>query len=289
MYENAARTARRIGVCSWSTLAGSPTELAERVRSVGVSNVQLALEPLRSGSWTIEATRAALHGAGVEIRSGMMGMQGEDYSTLESIRRTGGVRPDATWSANLAAARDHARLAPRLGIRLVTFHAGFLPHERGDRERAVMLERLRTLVDVFAAEGVRVGFETGQESAATLAGVLAELDRPAAGVNFDPANMLLYGMGDPVAALAELAPRVVQIHVKDATRSRLAGSWGTEVRAGTGEVDWKRFFGVLAEAGLEIDLMIEREGDSDRVPDRIGDMRAARELCERMLAGAGAT
>jgi sugar phosphate isomerase/epimerase len=170
----------------------------------------------------------------------MMSMAGEDYSSLDSIRRTGGVRPAQHWQANLAAAHENAQLARRLGAGLVTFHAGFLPHDRKDPERAVLLERLRALVDVFAAAGIEVGFETGQESAETLGDVLADLQRPRAGVNFDPANMILYDMGDPLAAVRALAPRVKQIHVKDALRTRTPGAWGEEVRVGTGEVDWPR-------------------------------------------------
>lgn len=266
----------RIGACSWSLRADGPEALVEKLEAVGVDSVQLHLDPLRSGAWSEAATVAAFARAEIEIRSGMMGMQDEDYSTLESIRRSGGVRPDATWAANLAAARDNAKLAHRLGLPLVTFHAGFLPHDRSDRERAVLLGRLGEFADIFAAEGVRVGFETGQEGAATLLEVLADLKRPTVGVNFDPANMILYGMGDPLAALRELAAHVLQVHIKDATATRVAGTWGEEVRAGTGQVDWRAFFAVLSEANVDVDWMIEREAGEQRVED----MRAARELLE---------
>jgi sugar phosphate isomerase/epimerase len=268
----------RLGVCSWSCRADGPEALVAALEAVGVSAVQLHLDPLRTGAWSEAATVDALARAGIEIRSGMMGMEGEDYSTLATIRATGGVRPAATWPANRAAARGNAELARRLGITLVTFHAGFLPHERSDPERAVLLARLGELVDVFAAQGVRVGFETGQESAPTLEAVLQELDRPTLGVNFDPANMLLYGMGDPVAALERLGPRVLQVHVKDATAPRLPGTWGEEVRVGRGQVDWRAFFRVLGARAPGVDCMIEREaGDA-----RVADMRAARELVEQL-------
>jgi sugar phosphate isomerase/epimerase len=282
MYEQMTRHSKRLGACSWSLRASNPRELAERVRQVGVANVQLALDPLRTRAWSIDETLAALAAHGLSIRSGMMGMEGEDYTSLATIQASGGVRPTQHWNANLAAARANAKLAQRLGLRLVTFHAGFLPHDARDPERKVLIERLRAIVDVFGAEGVGVGFETGQERAETLLGVLAELDRPSAGINFDPANMLLYDMGDPVAALELLASRVKQIHVKDARRTKQPGTWGEEVCVGTGEVDWRAFFAVAAKRGLDVDLMIEREAGDDR----IGDMRKARELVERELAAA---
>jgi sugar phosphate isomerase/epimerase len=245
----------------------SPADLIGKLQAAGVDCVQLALEPLRTNAWPAERAIGELFDAGIEIRSGMMSMRGEDYSSLESIRKSGGVRPDAHWKHNLDAARANATLAKRIGIKLVTFHAGFLPHDRSDRERAKMLERLRAITDAFAEQGVRVGFETGQENADTLLGVLEELGRDTAGVNFDPANMILYGMGHPIDALRKLAGRVLQAHVKDARKTKKPGTWGEEVRAGDGEVDWKSFFTVLRDEHNECDLMIEREAGANRVAD----------------------
>jgi len=245
----------------------SPGDLVDKVRRTGLSAVQLALDPLRTGQWPAKETAAILAGCGIEIRSGMMAMRGEDYSTLESIRRTGGVSPAEHWPANLAAAQENAALAADLGIKLVTFHAGFLPHEHDDPLRRTMLERVRAVADCFAERDVRVGLETGQETAGTLAGVLDELDRPNVGVNFDPANMILYDMGDPVEAIEKLAPRVLQIHIKDALPPLHADSWGEEIEVGCGDVDWEEFFDVLLEAGLRCDLMIERESGQDRAAE----------------------
>jgi sugar phosphate isomerase/epimerase len=258
---------RAIGVCSWSLRPTTATELAERVRACGVVYVQLALGPVLKGQIPIGALRDALEDAGITPRSGMMSTVGEDYSSLESIARTGGLRPDAHWAENLRTARDEARLARELSLPLVTFHAGFLPHDPRDPERAKLVGRLRTIVDVFADQGVRLGFETGQETAETLLAFLAELDRPRAGVNFDPANMILYGMGEPVAARRALAPRVVQVHVKDALPAKKRGTWGEEVPVGTGQVDWSAFFDVLDARIPEVDLMIEREAGDQRIED----------------------
>lgn len=268
-----------LGVCSWSLRAQTPKELVERVRACGLADVQLALEPLRQKQWKLPDLRAALRDGGVEVRSGMMAPHGEDYSTLDAIRRTGGVRPTQHWLTNLEIAHGDAALASELGLGLVTFHAGFLPHDAHDPEHATMIERLRKIVDVFAEFDIRIAFETGQESAGTLFAMLRELDRPNAGVNFDPANMLLYGMGDPIAALHILAGRVAQIHIKDARKAKKAGAWGEEVVVGKGEVDWKTFFDVLAAQKLHVDLMIEREAGDDRV----GDVNKARELVHKHL------
>lgn len=268
----------RLGVCSWSLQSTRLDGLVERILEVGLRHVQLALDPVTHGAWSVSDVRRAFDAAGLEIRSGMMGMEGEDYSTLETIRATGGVRLTERWPANLAAAKKCAEAARALGLDLVSFHAGFLPHSKDDPERRVLLERLRALVDVFAGCDVRLAFETGQETAETLLGVLEELDRPTTGVNFDPANMILYAMGDPVAALRTLGDRVLQVHVKDAKATQVPGTWGTEVGVGTGDVDWRAFFAALSELGLACDLMIEREAADQRV----ADMRAARAVLEEL-------
>lgn len=254
----------RLGVCSWSLRPVSPEDLCERVRLAGFDAVQLALDPVRTG-WGEARTAGALERAGLRLLSGMMAMESEDYSTLETIRRTGGVRPDQTWEANRATAAANAALARRLGIGLVTFHAGFLPHESSDPERERMIERLRELRDTFADQGVRIALETGQEGADTLLSILAEL--AGIGVNFDPANIVLYGMGDPIEAFRRLAPRVAQIHIKDARPASTAGEWGRETPVGEGSVDWSEFLSVYKSSGLGCDLIVEREGGEDRGAD----------------------
>ncbi len=228
-----------LGVCSWSLTPASPSDLVAQVRACGLSAVQLALDPIRVGAWTLDETRRALTDAGIRFLSGMMGTKGEDYSTLDSIRRSGGVRPTEHWAENLDAARRTAEIARTLGLPLVTFHAGFLPHDREDPERRALLDRLGQIADVFAKANVALAFETGQETAATLVEVLKDLDRPNVGVNFDPANMILYGMGDPVAALRTLLPWVRQMHVKDADAATTPGAWGSEVPVGRGQVRWR--------------------------------------------------
>ncbi len=266
-----------LAVCSWSLQPGSPAQLIERVSACDLTAIQLHLDPLRSGDWSEQDLVARLNSTGIRIASGMMTTQGEDYSTLETIRDTGGLRPDATWQTNLEAAEQNAELARRLGIALVTLHAGFVPHDRDDPDYTSIVERIRTVSDVFAAHDIRLGLETGQETAASLLDALADIDRDSVGVNFDPANMILYAMGDPVEALDRLAPHVMQIHVKDAIATDTPGRWGTEVPAGTGQVDWPAFFAVVRDHLPGIPLVIEREA-GDR---RVEDIRAAASLVQQ--------
>lgn len=269
----------RLAVCSWSLQAANPCELVEKILTTGIRRVQLALDPLRESPDIWGGTEAILRKNEIEIVSGMFGCLGEDYATLETIRTTGGIAPDATWAHNLGNIRAVAGLAKELGLRLVTFHAGFLPHEKSDPAFAKMLERLRSVAGIFAAHDIALGLETGQETAPALAALLKELNRPNVGVNFDPANMILYDKGNPVAALRALSPWLRQVHIKDATRTKTPGTWGAEVAAGSGEVNWREFFAALRELDFSGNLVIEREAGEQRVADII----TARELVLRQL------
>lgn len=270
----------RIGVCSWSLEPRDAEALAGRAAATGVAVVQLALDPIRLGAMGLAETRARLREAGLGIASGMMAMEGEDYSTLESIRATGGVDPDATWPANRKAAAELAKIAAELGIRLVTFHAGFLPEDRRDPRNETLLARLGELAAIFAARGVQVALETGQESAATLSRFLDALDRQRVGINFDPGNLLLYGSGDPVPTLSRLASRVLQVHVKDALPAPSGGMWGREVPVGEGAVDWRALLSTLSRCPAVTTLVIEREAGGDR----LGDVIRARRFLEAARA-----
>ncbi len=264
----------RLGVCSWSLQPSSAEDLVRKVQEVGLERVQLALCPMLDDPEGFADVGARLKDAGVTILSGMFASLGENYSTLESIRETGGVRPDATWKANLERAIAAAPLAASMGIDLVTMHAGFIPHRIEDCGYAILLERIRTIADTFGEHGIRLGLETGQETAATLIDTIRVLDHEGVGVNFDPANMLLYGMGDPITAIDRLAPWVVQIHAKDARSCEVPGVWGQEMRLGEGEVDWSLFLERVLAIEPEVNVLIEcEEGD-----ERIEDVRHARRL-----------
>lgn len=267
----------RVGVCSWSLRADSVGALADAILETGLRAAQIALDPVRRGRMTVGAILDRFGRDRIDLLSGMMAMEGEDYSTLESIRTTGGVVPDATWPANLEAARENARIARQLGLDLVTFHAGFVPESVTDPRRGVIVDRIRSVAAAFAAEGIRVALETGQESAGTMRALLDELG--GVSVNLDPANMILYGMGDPVDSVKRLAPHIAQVHVKDAVVAATPGEWGREVPVGEGDVEWAAFFAAVRTLPRRPALVIEREAGDDRILD----VRSARRVIEHHL------
>ncbi|HKI67943.1 MAG TPA: sugar phosphate isomerase/epimerase family protein, partial [Verrucomicrobiae bacterium] len=218
----------RLAVCSWSLEPISPEDLIQKLRATGIFRVQLELDPLRDCPKVWGNTEKLFRENGITIVSGMARCLGEDYSTLESIRLTGGIAPDATWEQNLKNISGAAAIARKMGLKLVTFHAGFLPPNESHPTFAKMLQRLDVVADIFMVQNILLGLETGQETAQELAGLLHKLNHPNIGVNFDPANMIMYDKGDPVKALHVLAPWIRQVHIKDARRTDKPGTWGGE-------------------------------------------------------------
>ncbi len=271
-------SASRLAVCSWSLRPTDPLQLIQQIKTIGIPRVQIALDPLREQPAVWGMLPELCRQEGITLVSGMFGTVGEDYTTLESIKRTGGVVPDETWDANWRNIQAAADLAQKLRLKVVTFHAGFLPHESSDPAFPKLLQRITLIAELFASRGIELGFETGQETADTLRDFLLKLDKPNVGVNFDPANMLLYDKGDPIAALRALGPWLKQCHLKDAVKTRIPGAWGEEVPVGTGQVDWSAFFATTAQLGFKGDFAIEREAGEQRV----ADIRAAREYVERL-------
>lgn len=270
---NQIELANRMGVCSWSLQPESPEKLIAYMNEIDLNRVQLALDPLRLEKEAWANCKEKCEQAGIKIISGMFGTIGEDYTTLESIKETGGVVPDQHWDANWEAIQEDGKIAQSLGIELVTFHAGFLPHEPDHPDFKKLSDRIALIADFYSDLGIKLGFETGQETAETLVTFLELLNKPNVGVNFDPANMILYNKGNPVESLKKLSQYVIQCHIKDATYTTTPGTWGEEVATGTGQVDWNGFFDVLQSMDYKGEFMIEREAGNQRVVD----IRAARD------------
>jgi sugar phosphate isomerase/epimerase len=258
-----------VGVCSWS-LQTDVAGVAEAMEKIGLSHVHLGvraaveedgdecLKSMKEKDWTISST--------------MIDFPQEDYSTLEAIKVTGGVAPDECWEKNKELFIGAVDVTKELGVKYLSMHAGFIDESQPEYAKK-FFDRMKLLADAAAAKDVELLLETGQETAEDLKKFLEELNHPAVGVNFDPANMILYDKGEPIEALKVLSPWIKHIHIKDATRTKEPGTWGAEVPWGEGEVGAQNFLTALDEIGFEGVIAIEREAGDDR----FGDIKAAAE------------
>ena len=243
------------------------------MEKAGVKGIHLALGPFiapdeRHGAAeskeTWEFVKAQVKSGKWKLMSTMVGTIGEDYSTLETIKKTGGIVPDATWEGNKKIVTEGAKLTKELGCHYMSLHAGFLD-ESDPKAFATYVERVSWMRDEAKKYGVTILLESGQETAEDLVKFLEKV--PGVYVNFDPANMILYGKGEPREAVKLLAPWIRQVHVKDALFTEKPGTWGTEVPWGDGAVGARAFIAELEKAGYKGNYVIEREGGNNRAAE----------------------
>jgi sugar phosphate isomerase/epimerase len=248
-----------IGVCSWSLQVTSIPELKSFVDRLGIDVVQIACGDPHHASWNEgDAMPAAARAAGFRMSGSMLGFPGEDYTSPHTIEKTGGFGDPATRPERLERFKWGLKRTTELGLRDIMLHAGFIPAPP-DPARVSFLDTLGQVSELAKEAGVTVAFETGQESSSLLRQTLDELKCPNLMINLDPANMLLYDMDDPLEAVELLAPNIRSVHVKDANRPTVKGTWGEEVPLGRGQTNTRAFVKALKKIGYRGALCIERE------------------------------
>ncbi len=248
-----------LGVCSWSLQVKSIPELSELLAGLGVNVTQIACGDPHHASWEEgDAMPEVARTSGLAMTGAMLGFPGEDYATPQTIKVTGGFGNPADRAERLERLKWAVDRTVALGLRDLMLHAGFLP-DVDDPDRHAMLDTLAKAGQIASEKGITLAFETGQETADLLRRTLDDLKSPNLKVNFDPANMLLYDMGDPIRAVEILGPDIRSVHVKDATRPTTPGAWGEEVPLGQGQVNIKKFVRTLKRVGYAGPLVVERE------------------------------
>lgn len=188
------------------------------------------------------------------------GFDGESYADIPTVARTVGLVPLATRTARTQEMKEISDFARILGVGVIGLHVGFVPHDPADADYGRLLVVMRDLCDHARKNGQNVHLETGQEPADVLLKFLEDTARDNLFVNFDPANLILYGVGQPHEDLRKVGRYVRSVHMKDGRWSNQPGiTWGKEVSLGEGDVNIPAYMDVLKEIGYVGPLTIERE------------------------------
>jgi len=222
--------------------------------------------------------------AGFQVTSVAAAYPGEDYSDTAAVRRTVGLVPDEAREARVEATKRTADWARAMGAPNVSSHIGYIPEDRSHPVYRVLIAVLQEICDHLAGNGQSFNLETGQETAEALRTFIGDVNRANLGVNFDPANMILYGTGDPIEALTVLAPWVRGAHCKDGNWPTAAGQLGAEQRLDEGQVGIERFVAKLIEIGYAGPLTVEREVGEEQ---QMTDFLAAADLLKGIKAKLG--
>lgn len=262
-----------IGVCSWSLRADGIDQMIAAARKHGLSLVHLGV-----ADWCTlpeaDQDRAVERLQPIGITATMIHFAGEDYTSIGSIRRTSGFADETTWPDRERLVRAAAGFTAKLGATKLTAHAGFLPSP-GHSDYETIVARVRSLAASAGEFGVDLLLESGQSSPSDLLQFLNDVHAKNVGVNFDPANLLLYGTGEPIDAIPILGRCIRHVHLKDARRSSSPGrKWGTEVPLGEGDVPIAELIEAFDGVGYAGPLVIECEHGAEDVAFALETLRA---------------
>ena len=210
---------------------------------------------------------------GISVTAVFGGFEGESYEDIPTVVKTVGLMPADTRASRLAEMKEISDFAKMIGCDVIALHLGFVPHDSSDPAYAEIVDTTKELCQYAANNGQALHLETGQETAPALVQFIADTGCDNLFVNFDPANMILYGAGNPIEALELLGDKVRSVHCKDATWAANPGEeWGAETKLGDGDVGMKAYLETLAKIGYEGPLTIEREIPQEpaRQKDEIG-------------------
>src|SRR5262249_47051172 len=131
-----------IGVCSWSLQVKSIPELSRLLKRIGIDVVQIACGDPHHAPWDDDERMPELaKPAGFRMTGTMLGFHAEDYTTQETIKKTGGFGDPATRKERLERLKWALDRTRALGLTDLMLHAGFLP-EPGDPDRKPFLNTL---------------------------------------------------------------------------------------------------------------------------------------------------
>lgn len=265
----------------------------EVAHELGVPTIQLHA-PAQQTRTPAHAERflKRLNDLGITLTVVFGGFEGESYADIPTVSRTVGLVPPETRAERTREMKEIADFAKLLGCNTVALHIGFVPHDTKNPLYLQVRDVTREVCDHCAKNGQNLHLETGQEKAESLLQFIGDVSRDNLFINFDPANLILYGTDEPIAALKQVGRYVRSVHCKDGKWSAKPGQdWGQEVPLGQGDVGIENYLRTLDSFGYTGPLTIEREiaQEPERQKAEIGHaVRLLTELREKICGKTGA-
>lgn len=238
---------------------------ADILFELGLDCVQIQCwEPGLINAENAKKAKEILNGK-IEISSFWCGWSGAAEWNFIDGPYTLGLVPDAYRANRVNELLNGADFAKELGARNLVTHVGFLPEQPESELYRGVLSAVRKVASYCQQIGIGFNFETGQETPVTLMRAISDLGLDNLGINLDPANLILYGKGNPVDALDIFGDKIKGVHVKDGDYP--TGTFrelGKERVVGEGTVNYPVFLPKLLKNGYTGDLYIEREISGDQ-------------------------
>ena len=258
-------------------LGQGPLAALQSVADADIYTVQLPYPPRFDNAEGIEAIRDAVRQTGVAITTVFCGFEGESYADIPTAINCNGLVPEETRAARVEKIEKISEFTSELAVERIGAHIGFIPGDKSDPRFDALVETVRGVCDSLAARNQKFALETGQETSETLKTFIEEVARPNLKVNFDPANMILYGTEPPIPATERLMKWIDGVHCKDGTWPTEKDKLGHEVPFGEGDVAAVLWLQTLIDGGYRGPLTIEREISG---PEQMEGILAAKKVIE---------
>jgi sugar phosphate isomerase/epimerase len=274
--ENEGKKPLRLGLIIG--IGNDPDAAIKKVRDLGIPTCQAYVEELHPD--LAPRLRQALDKHQVEASSVVVGGPGKEVWDFYQGPLTIGIVPRETRAARVAHIKNASDFAKQCGIAAVQTHCGFIPENPNDPVYSETVNALRELATYCKNKNQTLRYETGQETPITLVRTIHDVGLDNQGVNFDLANLILYGKANPVDAIEILGPYVQGIHAKDGLWPTNPRELGQEVPIGQGRVDFPRIIARLKAINYRGAVTIEREISG---PRQVEDVRAAKVYLEKLI------
>ncbi len=251
-----------IGLVVWIGEGQSVDNAIRGVHELGLTTCQIGFERLTPdvaapvkqalAKYGVEATAFSEHGPGERIF--------DFYQGPETI----GIVPPATRQARIHNLKLAADIAAQCGIPAVHTHCGFIPENPNDALYPQAVAAVKEVAEHCRQRGRIFLCEMGEETPTTLLRLIQDVGLDNVFVNFDVANLILYGKGNPVDAMDVLGHRVRGIHAKDGLFPTGTRNLGKVVPFGNGDVNFPAVMKRLKQVNYTGSLTIETEGEQSQ-------------------------
>ena len=274
--QEGARKPMRLGLIVGA--GNDPERAIAKVHKLGVPTCQVGVDSF--GPEMVTGLRRALDRYGIEATSLVIGGPGPEEYDFYNGPLTIGFVPREWRAKRIERAKQASDFAKKCGIPAVQTHCGFLPENPNDPVYKETIEAIREVVSYCKRNGQNFRYETGQETPITLVRAIQDVGLDNQGVNFDVANLILYGKANPVDAVEIIGPYVQGVHAKDGLWPTGPRNLGKEVPIGQGKVDFPRVIRRLKELNYRGAITIEREISG---PQQMEDIRKEKVYLEKLI------
>jgi sugar phosphate isomerase/epimerase len=222
-----------------------------------------------------EQVKAAAAQYDIEVTALWAGWSGPKEWNFTYGPSTLGLVPAAYRGQRLKELHEASVFAQKLGVTDVITHVGFLPENPRDPDFVDTVGALRNLAKAMEKRGQYFLFETGQETPVTMLRTIEAIGTQNLGINFDTANLILYGKANSADAISMFGHYVRNTHIKDGFYPTAGNSLGKQVQIGQGVADLPLIMKRLLEVEYDGPWIIEREISG---PQQIADIIEARDI-----------